>query len=331
MQIIITGATGFIGRRLIKTLTKCAPNAKILCLIYKNHNSLEDSGRQVLSAADVSVKEIDLVTGFGLNNLPSRVDLVIHLAASTESSDSDHRCNDVGSQNLMKALKGINKQTHFIFVSTAASMSGRANTKQAFSEDDPPAATNEYGRSKVRAEEILKEQSKKVGFRLTIIKLPTVYGANPRKDGLFDKLAKEVRGGSLLSRLNWPGKTGLVYVDDVASVIWQLSKKPPTPGTYQIFLVQSESKTIAEISKLMYAKLGRQYKVIRLPKVIWITLDFLLRYSCWLEGFLPANLYNWVWRARLIVDDVIVCDATKIKKTINWRPVLLSSVIGKLI
>jgi len=75
-DIIVTGATGFIGRRLIRELLKVYDKERILCLIRDKTDDMEISGRQILSELNVKIKYIDLVSGTGLKDLPkSKVDL----------------------------------------------------------------------------------------------------------------------------------------------------------------------------------------------------------------------------------------------------------------
>lgn len=305
-NIIITGATGFIGRRLIKEILKVYPAENILCLIRDRTDELEISGRKILEGLNVKTREIDLPTGRGLEDLPKNPELVIHLAASTESGDDDHSCNDTGTKNLLDALSPFTSGTKFIFTSTAAVYSGRKDTDVPVNENTKAVPSNEYGRSKIRAEEILKEYSVKHGFNLSILRLATVWGEGTRKDGLFDSMNKLAKKGSVIAKFNWPGKTSLIHVDNVAQIITYLTSYSQSKQ-FQTYVLSHEGKTLSEISEIIHKKLNIDYKPVKLPSLFWNTSDFFVKRSSLLENVLPSKLYNTFWRLNLILNDSLYC------------------------
>ncbi|MCB0728433.1 MAG: NAD-dependent epimerase/dehydratase family protein [Ignavibacteriae bacterium] len=312
-NIIITGATGFIGRRLIKEVLKNHPLESILCLIRDREDELEISGRKILEELKVSTKKIDLPSGRGMEDLPRSPKLVIHLAASTESGDEDHSCNDIGTRNLLDSLSPFSAETNFIFTSTAAVYSGRKDTEIPINESTKAVTSNEYGRSKIRAEEILKNYSEKSGFKLTVLRLATVWGEGTRKDGLFDSMNKLIKKGSIISRLNWPGKTSLIHVDNVAQIITHLSSRKQS-NKEQTIVLSHEGKTLSEISEVIHKKLNIEYKPIKLPNVFWKTSDMFVKRSNSLENALPSKLYNTFWRLNLILNDSLYCKPDEFKE-----------------
>ena len=313
-EIIITGATGFIGRRLIKELLLYYPRESILCLIKDNiseSDELEISGRKILEELNVAVKEIDLPSGRGLDELPRNPKLIIHLGASTESGDKDHSCNDTGTRNLLDAFSPLPPGTNFIFTSTAAVYSGRQDTRKPIDINTKAVASNEYGRSKIRAEEILKEYSDKYGFNVTVLRLATVWGDGTRKNGLFDAMKKLISERSLISRLNWPGKTGLVYVNNVAGIITYFSKNKPA-SKFQTYVVSHESLTLSDISKILHQKLNMNYDPFSLPGFFWKSADAFVKRTYLLENIIPAGFYNTFWRLNLIINDSLCCKPDEI-------------------
>src|SRR5205814_10320653 len=137
---------------------------------------------------------VDLATKEGLDRLPTSPHRIFHLAGSVETADDDHRCNDVGTRNLVEALGPLTAETHFIHVSTGAVSDHRTDYTEPLSEstvvDEPET---EYGRSKLRAEDWLRARCARDGFRLTIVRLATVWGAGPRPHSLFDEVPRLVR------------------------------------------------------------------------------------------------------------------------------------------
>lgn len=304
-EIIVTGATGFIGRRLIKELLKHYPANKILCLIKDNiadNYELELSGRKILKDLSIKTRDIDLVSGKGLDNLPAFPKIIFHLGASTESGDKDQSCNDIGTKNLLNAFPGINSETKFIYTSSAAVYSGRNDNDKPIDYETIPYPSNEYGRSKLRAEEILKEAALKHGLKVTVLRLNTVWGEGTRKDGLFDNLEKLIKDNSIISRLNWPGRTGLLNVDDAARIISFFSLHS-SKCNFNVYNVAHESLTLSEISETLHEKSGRKFLPVILPDFIWNVAKSLVRKSSYFESVIPAGIYKNFWRLNLILND----------------------------
>lgn len=327
-MIIITGANGFVGQHLALQALKYFKRSEINCLISDKMRDplLETQGEKILKKNHLKILKVDLVTGKDLDKLPKKPKLIIHLAANTDTSVADHKVNDTGTKNLIKALSPNNK-THIIYTSTTAVMSGRLNCSKQFTEEDTPIPSNEYGRSKLRAENFLRESSKKDNFSLTIVRLNTVYGGDPRKRKMFQSLKDYITQGSIITRLNWPGKTGVIHVDDVVSAILALSKRPPLKNKSQLYILNAENLSLSEISRIMHHRMGIDYKPINLPKIFWNFCAFGRKFIPLIEKLSPPSLYNQIWRVGLIVDNTIACKSIRISKALpKWRARKMTSV-----
>lgn len=283
-MILITGATGFIGSHLTPLIKKKYRNEEIFCL---------------------NEPKYDLVTEKGLDKIPQNPRLVIHMAGETDTSIKDQLCNNIGTKNLIKHLPKIGPKTYFIFTSSQAIFSDRHNTDKPIDQKPKPAVNNEYGKTKFEAEKILLKAAKEKKFKLTIIRLPTVWGDNPRKNSFLNFLKSLENKNSPFSRLNWPGKVGLINVDDAVKYI--LSSSSSVPQKPKIIAIAAENLTLAEIfEKLTIAK-GKKYRQIMVPNLIWNFAKKLRPYLKYFEPILPANIYNYFWRASIVVDSPLWC------------------------
>jgi UDP-glucose 4-epimerase len=283
-MIIITGAGGFIGSHLTQLIRKRYKGEKLFLLTEDKYN---------------------LVTGKNLNKIPQDPRLVIHLAAATDTSKGDQRCNNIGTGNLIKHLTKIGPKTHFIFTSSLAVYSGRRGTRKPINENTPPAPSNAYGKTKLEAEKILIEAAREEKFRLSIVRLPTVWGDNPRKNSFLNFLKSLVEKDSIFARLNWPGKTGLINVDNAAKYLLKVSEKMPKET--EIRPISAENLTLAEIFKILTLLKGKKYKQIKVPGLIWNLAKFLSNFLKYFEFILPASFYNYFWRASIVVDSLLWC------------------------
>jgi len=313
-DVIITGATGFVGRRLIKEIIKVYPRENILCIVRNRDNSLEESGKSIISKLGIATQIIDLNYIKSLKNLPKNPKLVINLAANTDTSDSDHRVNNLGVKNLYKTFGKLNSKTHIIHIGSMITVAGRLDCSKPVDESTPDYPTNEYTRTKLDGENILIAKCKKDKFRFTIIRPNTIYGKGYRKESLFDMVINMIKKKSPITRINWPGKSSLIHVDDVVKALIFFSKRSPRPGIPEKYLLYSENLSIAEISQLLHKKMGIKYNPIKIPNYIWKLARFGRRFIPPLEKYLPANLYNIFWRLSLIVDDVTLSNTQKLAR-----------------
>lgn len=278
-MILITGASGFIGDKLLPLIKKKYPKEKIFILDQAKY---------------------DLVTKNGLDKIPSNPRIIFHLAAATDTSKRDQRCNDIGTQNLLEHLTGMGPKTHFIFTSSQAIFSGRADTQKPITDKTKPAPNNKYGKTKVKAEKILVEESKKRKFKLTIIRLPTVWGENPRKNAFLNFLKELTDKKSIFSRLDWPGKVALINVETAAKFIAGLTRGAPV--NRRVANIAVESLTLAEIFEKIYRSKNIKYEQIKVPEFVWKFGQLLRPYLKYFEFILPSKIYNYFWRASIVID-----------------------------
>lgn len=330
-MIVVTGATGFIGQRLISLLVKEYKPGDILCLVWNRNNPRELAARKFLKKLGVKIKLVDLLDRDSLTELPENPKVVFHLAATTDTALSDHRCNNLGTKNLISSLKMV-RSTIFVHIGTSAMYCGRLDCSKPITERTSPAPSNNYGRTKLEAEKLLVRDSCKRNYSLNILRPPTVYGSNPRDNSLFDFLKKLILARSLLARLNWLGLTSLVWVDDMAkSIVWS-AKHPARSGKPKEYIVSSEELTLADVSRLMHQKLGITYEEIRLPNWLWKLFAKWRRCVFWLERFLPSKIYNLPWRATLVIDNVLYCDASNLNKSYpTWKPSLFCNKVDEVL
>ena len=331
LMIVLTGASGFIGRRLAAQLAETQPPASLHCLVGPDERDpFYRAGAQLLISRGIEPRSCDLVSGRGLDGLRG-ADIVFHLAANTHTWEADHCCNDIGTENLLRAVQLLGPNSHFIFTSTTAVMDSRSDLDEPMiaASKTPQPPLSEYGLSKWRAEEHLRAAAAKQGFRLTIVRLCTVYGPQPRPNTLFDVMKREVSRQSLVSRLNWPALTSFVYVEDVVACLLKAAGDPPQPGQTRVYLLAAESRTLAEVSQLLHLIKELPYRPISLQKAAWRLLSNTRHLCRWGAGRLPAWLFNPVWRLNIVVNPVFNCDSSlMIKDFPDLRPRLLEDCIG---
>ena len=331
-MILLSGASGFVGRRLATRLAADHPNADLRCLVKDDDDAFGRAGITRLEHHGIRPVPTELTTGRGLSGL-TRPAVVFHLAANTHTWERDQGCNDVGTERLVRALGHIGPDTHLIFTSTVAVMDNRGTMDEPLRPDMPVTGSpmSRYGATKWRAEEFLRRESRRHGFRLSIVRLCTVYGPGPRPNSFFDILKQEVGKRSMASRLNWPGLTSFVHVDDVVDGLLNVAGSPPPSGEPRVQLLATESRTLQEVSALIYRVRSLPYRMIRWPNSMWNGLRKAHWVCRWGRACLPSNIYNFLWRFDLVVNPVFHCDtALSMKSFPGLVPRRMEECIGEV-
>ena len=301
--IIVTGATGFVGRRLIRILVETYGVSNILCLAYDQaDNELERTGRSILNELGVQFIPVDLVTGRGLENVPKSPKMVFHLASNTETGASDHSINDIGTKNLLEAISPMQPNSHFVFTSTIAVSDHREDDSIAVDENTPLLTPfSDYGRRKLIAESYLRACALEMGFSVSIVRLSAVFGCGTRNDGLFASISKMVTRNAMIARLNYPGKLSFINVDDIAAILVMLSKREWPSKSCELYIPICETMTIAELIHCYSVAYDIQYRPIHLPQFFWGFCDLIAKFFYRIEFILPHSVNNRIWQIGLVV------------------------------
>ncbi len=315
-MILVTGGTGFIGRRLVKQLASRFGAGNIICLAAIGGDPiLEGSGRAVLKQLGVGIIEADLMTKQGLAGMPKNFEYVFHLASCTETAQRDHSINDVGTLHLLEALSPLNDRTHFIYTSSIAVNDHRPDYGVPIDEETPAPIRpqHEYGRKKLLTEQLLIEHARKNSMKLSIVRVCGVYGIGCKRAGLFDSVEDLTLKGALLTRLNWPGKIGMIYVEDMARFLLEVSQRPSSGAEYEFYIPAVESLTVEGMSLRIAKANGMILKIIRLPSMVWFLAGRLGQSKGFFEKILPHGLYNRLWQFSLLVNNEYWNEPRKVK------------------
>ena len=303
-MILVTGCTGFIGRRLVRKLVANYGPQNVLCLVRPEPRcQLEISGRDILRELNVAYVEGDLLTGVGLEKVEGDINTVFHLAACTDTGDRDHSINDVGAKNLLARLRELKSVKKLIFTSTIAAADHRELQERPCDESTPLLVPfSEYGRRKLMTEQILKAAAVVERFDLDIVRVCAVFGAGPKKSGLYDSLAQLCKKDSILARFNYPGKMAVVYVEDLAECLAGLAERPFRSGATDILIPSVESLSVEEFATSIYRHIGKTKRSILLPAFLWRLFSNIARLIYFSEPLIPHILYNKLWQLSILVN-----------------------------
>lgn len=250
MKILVTGATGFIGRYLVDGLVQQGHDIYVLVR--------PTSDRQLLSGKGVTFIEADLSDEKSLEVLKQySLDVIYHCAGLVEDKDLHklYKMNVAGTDNICKyALEQRVKRV--IYLSSVATVSG--NEQVPLTEDLPYSATNLYGLSKLEAESLVLEY-RRHGLPVVIMRPAMVYGEE--EPHAFDKIMRLLQCRLLPVADGGIHKMHMVYIQNVVyALLLALSDDRFLLGTF--FIADNEVLTQREVFSILSRVVTKKDPVI---------------------------------------------------------------------
>lgn len=240
MNILVTGAAGFIGFHLTKRLL--ALDNKVIGVDNINDYYdviLKNNRLKILEEnPDFQFHKMDLSNKEKLNQLfkDRTIDIVINLAAqagvrySIENPDSYVNSNLVGFVNILEVCRHNNVK-HLIYASSS-SVYG-ANTNIPFSTKDPvDHPVSLYAATKKSNELMAHTYSHLYNIPTTGLRFFTVYGPWGRPDMAYYSFTKNIIEENTIKVFNnGDMRRDFTYIDDIVEGIVRLLDKPPIHTT----------------------------------------------------------------------------------------------------
>ncbi len=282
MKVLVTGSSGFVGKRLCTALEE------------RGHKARKFSRKEGGDLLDP--KKIDIAV--------RGVDAVVHLAAQVDEEAKDlFKVNVEGTKNLLKACEkgGIE---HFIYLSSCGVM-GDIHGK--VDESAPYKPKTRYEKSKMLGEQAVLSYQEVM--HVTVLRSAIVYGENKYWGQLFSyvKNGKPMIGSG-------GNKWQMVYVDDLVDAIIFVLGNEEASG--EVYIVAEEGgETLEEI----YLEIGRLVGVSEKPVKSPLALARAVALVLWAMSKLTRRrgiiTPSHIERAVRIRD----YDISKIKK-LGWKP-----------
>lgn len=264
MRVLLTGASGFVGRAVQARLLSDAVH------------QLRCAQRQVPVAALTGV-EYCLAPSLGGEADWSQalvgVDAVIHCAARVhvmreQAADplaEFRRANVEGTLRLARqaVAAGVRR---FVFVSSIKVNGEQTRPGEPFRADDLPQACDPYGISKREAEDALLALAQESGLEVVIVRPPLIYGPGVKAN--FLSMLRWLKRGVPLPLGAIDNRRSLVALDNLVDLLVLCLSHPAASG--QRFLVSDgEDLSTTELLRRLGQALGRPARLLPVPPA-WI-------------------------------------------------------------
>jgi nucleoside-diphosphate-sugar epimerase len=258
-RVLVTGATGFVGRQLCAELDGAG---------YLVRAAVR-AGRGLPQGARESAVLHDISGATDWREALSQVDFVVHAAArvhvlnDTRSASLYNQTNVEGTTRLAKqaAESGVRR---FVYLSSIK-VNGEGTQRQPYTGSDTPAPLDAYGESKMLAERGLIAATIGTSMQWTIVRPPLVYGPGVRAN--FLRLLK------MIDR-EWPIPVGSVKNTRSIVSIWNLCdllrlllEHPSAPS--RVWMVaDAESLSTAQLIRKLANAMHRRARLWSVPTPI---------------------------------------------------------------
>ncbi len=256
MNVLITGATGFIGSHLATKLHERGDRVTCISKDAMNSRYLESLGMEVVLS--------DLGNGINWVRTLRDVEIVFHLAGLTRARKAEeyYRENRSATARFIRTCAAhAPALRRFVHVSSQAA-AGPSPDGRPVTEDMPCRPVSHYGRSKLLGEEEVRSWSGELP--VTIVRPSAVYG--PRERDMYEYF-RMIRMG-IQPLVGFREKLlSLIHVDDLVDGIIAAAHSPVAVGrTY--FLAGEHPHTTSQIGDAIAETLSKKPLKVRLPHAL---------------------------------------------------------------
>ncbi|MEE2789351.1 MAG: NAD-dependent epimerase/dehydratase family protein [Myxococcota bacterium] len=309
---LVTGATGFIGRRVVHELSMLGHHVKA---VARPNSSLVN-----LPSHTLDIVRADLASDDNWGRAVDNVDVVIHLASVLKMPwrPDFESINVQGTRRIVQHCLRARRPPRFILVSSLSAAGPAMGGPHI--ETMMPAPISIYGRTKLAVEHVVRTASAKLSA--AIVRPPMVFG--PGDNATLSIFKSILRGVHVVPRRTDFGLS-TIYVDDLARGLIAVAEAgerldttddPEKRSAGLYYLAMTKPTTYAALGRLIAHALG-----VRDPTTIWVPPP-IGRGAAWLNERwarmrgTPAAFNLDKWRESVAGD--WVCSPRKAVATINW-------------
>ena len=328
MKILITGASGFIGGFLVEEAVR---RGYEVWAGVRASSSLERLPADKIHLIDLKYHDEKALS----EQIAEHVrqygawDYVIHNAGLTKASrKSDFfKVNAEYTQRLLSALSNPERRpAKFLLMSSLGTYgAGNKKTLEPIRLEDPQKPDTVYGKSKLLAEQYVREQHY---FPYVILRPTGVYGPGDKDYGME---IESIRSGFDFAVGMKPQYITFVYVKDLAEVTFQALENEAIMNR-DYFVSDGDVYTDAQFARMIQDVLQKKHVIrVRIPKWIVYVVCLCSEWTGYLTG--KAKTLN-TDKYKILKQRNWICDAEPLRTDLGFRPAYnlrkgLEETIGK--
>lgn len=303
MNVLVTGANGFMGAWLVRRLVERTDSVKCLLRARADGSSLEGLPVERVEGA--------VTDAASLARAVEGVDAVLHLAGIRRSPVREDfiAVNAEGTRKVCEALVGVGGRKKLVLCGSLAAV-GPSTPERAHVEEDPFAPHEWYGESKAEAERIALSYRDRLA--VTVARPPRILGPGDRENLVFFKLAKV---GIRLTIGGGPRPLSLVDVEDVVDFLLLALDRREAEGE-SFFVTSPEVMTFEGMQDVAADALGVRPRTLHVPPLVLQGLASAADVASRVTGrHLPLNRKL----ARQLLAPAWTCSGEKAERMLGFR------------
>ena len=317
--ILVTGANGFIGSRVVRTLLSYGFK-RVRCLTRATSNSMNlEAIAKEFGRINLEIVNGNLLSGDACKIAAEGVSIIYHLAAGIEKSFPGCFLNSVvTTRNLLEAVIIGQTLKRFVNISSIAVYSNEKIQRGGLMDescevDDKLVERYEpYTYGKAKQDELVLEYAKKQNLPYVIVRPSVVFG--PGKAKITARIGTDTFGVFLHLGLN--NTIPLTYVDNCAEAIVLAGLRKGIEG--QVFNIFDDDLPKSREFLRLYKRKVHNFLSVPIPYWVWFFFNYLWeRYSKWSEGQLPPvfnrRTCSVYWKGNRYSNK-------KAKELLGWQP-----------
>ena len=315
MKVLITGANGFLGRRVVAEFLNRGHSVRALVRPAADIEALGWTEEVEIFRADLRASR-DLVSAF------EGIDAVVHLAAGVKGSeDAQFAASVVGTERLLEAM--AKSSTKRLVLASSFSVYDWSGIKGMLDESSPLEPSKDlydrdgYAVAKVWQERVARRMAQENGWDLTVLRPGFIWGrGNDYLAGLGQKV------GPIHLVFGPSTYLALSHVDNCAHVFAEATENPKAIGdTFNV--VDDDGQTIWQYLGDYLRGTGEKGYRIPIPYAVAITGVKLARWTSKRlfrgKGKLPSILVPCRFEARF---KPLRFTNRKAREVLGWTPPL---------
>jgi len=317
--IIVTGASGFVGRYFIDEVKN---DYIIYAIARRSQRKSEVADHPNINWMRLDIgEEKEVARAIKLiSEEHGSVDFVFHFAGYYDFTYKNvpeyHRTNVQGTENLLNGVESLNPK-RFIFSSSLA-ITDFADPNRIIDERSPADADYPYAISKKEAEELVQQFSSK--FPCTIVRLAAIYSDWCEYGPLYALLNSWLKKGWMSKIVVGRGKTGIpfLHVVDLNNFMLKIIEKHNQLGSCDVLIAShdgcvSHNRLFDVANRYFYGEtVYPQYIPVFFASIGVIGINLLGK-------LLRTEPFEKLWMLKYI-DQRMEVDPSKSHEILDWKP-----------